>query len=199
MPSLVIDNVIKDYGAFRAIKGVSLSVEPGEFIVMVGPSGCGKSTLLRVIAGLEPITAGRIVINDRDVTAPGAGGPRRRDGVPELRALSAHDRARRTWAFALKMAGRPSAEIDAAVRRAAEILRITEHLRTSGRSELSGGQKQRVAIGRAITRAPEVFLFDEPLSNLDAALDRRCGSSSAGSTPSSRRRWSTSPTTRPRR
>ena len=168
MPSLVIDNVTKDYGAFRAIKSVSLSVDPGEFIVMVGPSGCGKSTLLRVIAGLEKITAGRIVINDRDVTdrEPADRGVAM---VFQNYALYPHMTVAQNMGFGLKMAGRPRPDVDAAVRRAAEILRITEHL-WKRPSELSGGQKQRVAIGRAITRAPEVFLFDEPLSNLDAAL-----------------------------
>jgi multiple sugar transport system ATP-binding protein len=168
MASLEIHNIVKDYGVFRAIKDVSFSVEPGEFIVMVGPSGCGKSTLLRAIAGLEPITSGRIVINGRDVT----------DEEPSDRgvamvfqnyALYPHMTVRDNMGFALKIAGRPRAEIETAVSRAAKTLRITEHLHKKPK-QLSGGQKQRVAIGRAITRSPEVFLFDEPLSNLDAAL-----------------------------
>ena len=168
MPSLVIDDVTKHYGAFRAIKGVSFSVERGEFIVMVGPSGCGKSTLLRIIAGLEPITAGRVVISDRDVTnlEPADRGVAM---VFQNYALYPHMNVAQNMGFGLKMSGRPRAEVEAAVRRAAEILQITEHLDKRPK-ELSGGQKQRVAIGRAITRAPEVFLFDEPLSNLDAAL-----------------------------
>jgi multiple sugar transport system ATP-binding protein len=168
MPSLLIDAVTKHYGAFHAIKGVSFSVEPGEFIVMVGPSGCGKSTLLRIIAGLEPITAGRVVINDRDVThlEPADRGVAM---VFQNYALYPHMNVAQNMGFGLKMSGRSRAEVDTAVRRAAEILQITEHL-SKRPKELSGGQKQRVAIGRAITRAPEVFLFDEPLSNLDAAL-----------------------------
>jgi multiple sugar transport system ATP-binding protein len=168
MPSLVIDNVTKDYGAFRAIADMSFSVEPGEFIVMVGPSGCGKSTLLRIVAGLEPITAGRVVIKDRDVTAlePADRGVAM---VFQNYALYPHMNVAQNMGFGLKMLGRPRAEVDAAVRRAAGILRISEHLAKRPK-ELSGGQKQRVAIGRAITRAPDVFLFDEPLSNLDAAL-----------------------------
>ena len=168
MPSLVIDSVTKHYGAFRAIKGVSFSVEPGEFIVMVGPSGCGKSTLLRIIAGLEPITAGRVIINDRDVThfEPADRGVAM---VFQNYALYPHMNVAQNMGFGLKMSGRSRAEVEAAVLRAAEILQITEHLGKRPK-ELSGGQKQRVAIGRAITRAPDVFLFDEPLSNLDAAL-----------------------------
>ena len=168
MPSLVIDDVTKHYGAFRAIKGVRFSVEPGEFIVMVGPSGCGKSTLLRIIAGLEPITAGRVIINDRDVThlEPADRGVAM---VFQNYALYPHMNVAQNMGFGLKMAGLPKAEVEEAVLRAAEILQITEHLGKRPK-ELSGGQKQRVAIGRAITRAPDVFLFDEPLSNLDAAL-----------------------------
>jgi multiple sugar transport system ATP-binding protein len=166
--SLVIDSVTKDYGSFRAIRDVSFTVERGEFIVMVGPSGCGKSTLLRIIAGLEPITAGRIVIRDRDVTEfePADRGVAM---VFQNYALYPHMNVAENMGFGLKMSGRPRAEVAAAVRRAAEILKITEHLHKKPK-ELSGGQKQRVAIGRAITRAPDVFLFDEPLSNLDAAL-----------------------------
>jgi len=168
MPSLVIDRLSKHYGAFHAIKDVSFSVEPGEFIVMVGPSGCGKSTLLRIIAGLEPITAGRVIINARDVTSlePADRGVAM---VFQNYALYPHMNVAQNMGFGLKMSGRPRAEVEAAVRRAAEILQITEHLEKRPK-ELSGGQKQRVAIGRAITRAPDVFLFDEPLSNLDAAL-----------------------------
>lgn len=168
MPSLEIENIIKDYGQFRAIKGVSFSVEPGEFIVMVGHSGCGKSTLLRSIAGLEGITSGSVRINGRDVTKdePSDRGVAM---VFQNYALYPHMTVRGNMGFALKIAGRPKAEIAAAVERAADILRITDHLEKSPK-QLSGGQKQRVAIGRAITRSPEVFLFDEPLSNLDAAL-----------------------------
>ena len=168
MPSLEIRSVIKDYGAFRAISDVSFTVQPGEFIVLVGPSGCGKSTLLRAIAGLETISAGTIVLNGRDITKeePSDRGVAM---VFQNYALYPHMSVRDNMGFALKIAGRPKAEINAAVQRAASILRITEQLDKRPK-ELSGGQRQRVAIGRAITRSPEVFLFDEPLSNLDAAL-----------------------------
>jgi multiple sugar transport system ATP-binding protein len=168
MPSLEIENIVKDYGAYRAIKGVSFNVDPGEFVVMVGPSGCGKSTLLRAIAGLESVTSGTVRINGRDITRdePADRGVAM---VFQNYALYPHMSVRENMGFALKIAGRPKPEIAAAVQRVAEILRITEHLDKKPR-ELSGGQKQRVAIGRAITRSPDVFLFDEPLSNLDAAL-----------------------------
>jgi multiple sugar transport system ATP-binding protein len=168
MLSLEIENIVKDYGAFRAIKGVSFAVEPGEFVVMVGPSGCGKSTLLRAIAGLEGVSSGSVRINGRDITRdePADRGVAM---VFQNYALYPHMSVRENMGFALKIAGRPRAEIESAVQRAAGILRITEHLDKKPR-QLSGGQKQRVAIGRAITRSPDVFLFDEPLSNLDAAL-----------------------------
>ncbi len=168
MQNLAVENVIKDYGAFRAIKGVSFAVEHGEFVVMVGPSGCGKSTLLRIVAGLEPITSGRVIIGGRDVTKlePADRGVAM---VFQNYALYPHMNVAQNMGFGLKMSGVPKAEVAAAVRRVAEILQITELLDRRPK-ELSGGQKQRVAIGRAITRAPDVFLFDEPLSNLDAAL-----------------------------
>lgn len=168
MRSLVIDNVTKHYGVFRALENVGFSVEPGEFIVMVGPSGCGKSTLLRIIAGLESITSGRILINEDDVTdhEPADRGVAM---VFQNYALYPHMTVAQNMGFGLKMLGGSRAEVEAAVVRAAEILKITEHLAKRPK-QLSGGQKQRVAIGRAITRSPDVFLFDEPLSNLDAAL-----------------------------
>jgi multiple sugar transport system ATP-binding protein len=168
MAHLEIRNLIKDYGAWRAIKDVSFAVEAGEFVVMVGPSGCGKSTLLRAIAGLETVTSGEIRINNRDITRdePSDRGVAM---VFQNYALYPHMTVRQNMGFALKIAGRPKAEIDAAVDRAAKILRIEAQLDKKPKA-LSGGQKQRVAIGRAITRAPDVFLFDEPLSNLDAAL-----------------------------
>ncbi|EAR52044.1 probable ABC transporter, ATP-binding protein [Oceanicola granulosus HTCC2516] len=168
MSHLKINRVEKNYGAFHAVKGVSLEVEEGEFVVMVGPSGCGKSTLLRCIAGLEPITSGTITVGDHDITRaePWDRGVAM---VFQNYALYPHMTVRDNMGFALKVAGRPKAEIRAAVDKAAQTLRITEHLDKKPKA-LSGGQKQRVAIGRAITRAPEVFLFDEPLSNLDAAL-----------------------------
>ncbi len=168
MPSLQIDSVVKSYESFTAIKGVSFTAEPGEFVVMVGPSGCGKSTLLRSIAGLETITSGAIRIDGRDIThaEPSDRGVAM---VFQNYALYPHMTVAENIGFALKMAGRPKTEIAAAVAKAAKILRIEEHLHKTPK-QLSGGQKQRVAIGRAITRAPDVFLFDEPLSNLDAAL-----------------------------
>ncbi len=168
MAELEIRNLIKDYGSFKAIKDVSFSAASGEFVVMVGPSGCGKSTLLRSIAGLETVTSGAIRIDGRDITKdePSDRGVAM---VFQNYALYPHMTVRQNMGFALKIAGRPRAEIDAAVNRAAQILRIEAQLEKKPKA-LSGGQKQRVAIGRAITRAPDVFLFDEPLSNLDAAL-----------------------------
>ncbi len=168
MHSLEIQSLNKSYGGYHAIRGVSLDVEPGEFVVMVGPSGCGKSTLLRCIAGLETVSSGEILIGGREVTRvePSERGVAM---VFQNYALYPHMTVAQNMGFGLKMMGRPKGEVDAAVRRAAEILRITEQLPKRPK-ELSGGQKQRVAIGRAITRSPDVFLFDEPLSNLDAAL-----------------------------
>lgn len=168
MLNLEIKNLIKYYGAFEAIKGVSFSVEPGEFVVMVGPSGCGKSTLLRSIAGLEDVSSGEILINGRDITQdePSERGVAM---VFQNYALYPHMTVRQNMGFALKIGGHSKAETDEAVDRAAKILRIEEQLDKKPKA-LSGGQKQRVAIGRAITRSPDVFLFDEPLSNLDAAL-----------------------------
>ena len=168
MAELEIRNLVKDYGAYKAIKDVSFGVKSGEFVVMVGPSGCGKSTLLRSIAGLETVTSGAIFINGRDITQdePSDRGVAM---VFQNYALYPHMTVRQNMGFALRIAGRPQSDIDAAVNRAAAILRIEAQLEKKPKA-LSGGQKQRVAIGRAITRAPDVFLFDEPLSNLDAAL-----------------------------
>jgi multiple sugar transport system ATP-binding protein len=166
--SLELRQIEKRYGTYHALRGIDLAVEPGEFIVMVGPSGCGKSTLLKSIAGLEPIGSGQMLINGRDVTRaePGERGIAM---VFQSYALYPHMTVAENMAFGLRMARRPRAEIAAAVARAAQILRLTDQLGKLPR-QLSGGQRQRVAIGRAITRSPEVFLFDEPLSNLDAAL-----------------------------
>ncbi len=158
----------KSYGSVDVIKGIDLEVRGGEFLVFVGPSGCGKSTTLRMIAGLESITAGELLIdgqraNDLRPSDRGAA------MVFQSYALYPHMTVAENMGFALKMAGVGKAERAQQVGRAAEILRITDLL---GRfpKELSGGQRQRVAIGRAIVRKPKVFLFDEPLSNLDAAL-----------------------------
>ncbi len=168
MTSLELRQINKSYGAYHALRGIDLAVEEGEFIVMVGPSGCGKSTLLKTIAGLEGITSGQILINGRDVSKaePGERGIAM---VFQSYALYPHMTVAENMGFGLRMAKRPRAEIDAAVTRAAKILRITDQLEKRPK-QLSGGQRQRVAIGRAITRSPDVFLFDEPLSNLDAAL-----------------------------
>ena len=168
MAYLQLKGVEKFFGSLRAIKGVDLTIEKGEFIVFVGPSGCGKSTTLRMIAGLETITGGDLLIdgvraNDLRPADRGAA------MVFQSYALYPHMTVAENMGFALKMSGVARAQRDEQVGRAAEILRITELL---GRypKELSGGQRQRVAIGRSIVRKPKVFLFDEPLSNLDAAL-----------------------------
>lgn len=168
MTSLELRQINKNYGAYHALRGIDLSVEEGEFIVMVGPSGCGKSTLLKTIAGLEGITSGQILINGRDVSREEPG-DRGIAMVFQSYALYPHMTVAENMGFGLRMAKRPKVEIDAAVARAAKILRITDQLEKRPK-QLSGGQRQRVAIGRAITRSPDVFLFDEPLSNLDAAL-----------------------------
>ena len=168
MAEVKLVDLKKSYGNVDIIKGVSLDIKHGEFVVFVGPSGCGKSTLLRMIAGLEEITDGDLYIAGKRVNDVAAARARHRHGVPELRALPAHDGARE---HRLRPApGRvPKAEIEAGRGEAARILQM-EHLLDRMPSQLSGGQRQRVAIGRAIVRKPQVFLFDEPLSNLDAAL-----------------------------
>jgi multiple sugar transport system ATP-binding protein len=168
MAYLQLQGIEKFFGDHRAIKGIDLNIEPGEFIVFVGPSGCGKSTLLRLIAGLEHIDGGVLSLEGRDIThLPSS----KRDlaMVFQSYALYPHMSVAENMSFALKLAGAPTAEIDAKVKKAAEILDLTKYLARTPK-ELSGGQRQRVAIGRAIVRAPKVFLFDEPLSNLDAAL-----------------------------
>jgi len=168
MASVEIRNVQKHYGGFHALDDINLTIDEGEFVVMVGPSGCGKSTLLKTIAGLETVTSGHLLIKDRDVTRlePGDRGIAM---VFQSYALYPHMTVAQNMGFGLRMAGRPKVEIDAAVARAARILRLEEQLDKKPK-QMSGGQRQRVAIGRAITRSPDVFLFDEPLSNLDAAL-----------------------------
>ncbi|MER8749060.1 ABC transporter ATP-binding protein [Mesorhizobium sp. M1050] len=168
MSSVELRKVDKHYAGYHALKAVDLRIEKGEFVVMVGPSGCGKSTLLKTIAGLETINSGQVVINGRDVTREEPG-DRGIAMVFQSYALYPHMTVAENMGFGLRMAKRPKAEIDAAVKRAAQILRLEEQLDKRPK-QLSGGQRQRVAIGRAITRSPEVFLFDEPLSNLDAAL-----------------------------
>ena len=169
MGSIQLKDVRKDFGAVSIINGVDLNIEDGEFAVFVGPSGCGKSTLLRLIAGLEDITSGQILIDGKDVTNVG---PAQRGlaMVFQSYALYPHMSVRSNIAFALKMA-RQSAEHDRSEGRARRrrSLNLTDYLDRKPR-QLSGGQRQRVAIGRAIVREPKAFLFDEPLSNLDAAL-----------------------------
>jgi multiple sugar transport system ATP-binding protein len=168
MGSIQLQQVRKEFGAVKVIKGVDLDIKDGEFVVFVGPSGCGKSTLLRLIAGLEDVTSGKIVIDGKDATGLG---PAQRGlaMVFQSYALYPHMSVRNNIAFPLKMAKVPRDIINAKVARAAATLNLTEYLdRRPG--QLSGGQRQRVAIGRAIVREPSAFLFDEPLSNLDAAL-----------------------------
>ncbi|MBP0438985.1 ABC transporter ATP-binding protein [Tianweitania sediminis] len=168
MGKINLEHVSKSFGVTSIIPDISLQIEDGEFVVFVGPSGCGKSTLLRLIAGLEDVTSGTIRIDDRDVTnaAPAKRGLAM---VFQSYALYPHMSVYKNIAFPLKMAGEDKAVIERKVQDAAKILNLTNYLdRRPG--QLSGGQRQRVAIGRAIVRQPSAFLFDEPLSNLDAAL-----------------------------
>jgi len=168
MGQITLKNVSKSFGATVIIPEIDLTIEDGEFVVFVGPSGCGKSTLLRLIAGLEDTSAGAIVIDGRDVTGE-APAKRKLAMVFQSYALYPHMTVAKNIAFPLKMAGEDKATIDRKVADAARILNLTNYLdRRPG--QLSGGQRQRVAIGRAIVRQPSAFLFDEPLSNLDAAL-----------------------------
>jgi len=168
MAEVSLQQVVKAYGANQVIHGIDLDVKSGEFVVFVGPSGCGKSTLLRMIAGLEDITAGQISIGGRVVNdLP----PRARDIAMVFQdyALYPHKSVFENMAFGLRLRKRPEHEVRARVTEAAGILQITHLLERKPR-ELSGGQRQRVAMGRAIVRQPKAFLFDEPLSNLDALL-----------------------------
>ena len=165
---LSLKRVSKSFGAVQVIHDVDLEIEGGEFVVFVGPSGCGKSTLLRLIAGLEEVTSGDVLIAGTDVTDEDPS-DRGIAMVFQTYALYPHMSVEQNMGFGLKVAGRPKAEVEAKVRQAADILKLTDYLdRRPG--QLSGGQRQRVAIGRAIVRDPEIFLFDEPLSNLDAEL-----------------------------
>ena len=168
MARLRLDGVSRHFGAVRAVEGVDLEIEHGEFVVFVGPSGCGKSTMLRMISGLESVTAGRILIGGRDVTnvAPARRGVAM---VFQSYALFPHMTAAENIGFGLRLAKVPKDDIAARVAEVAATLQIETLLDRYPR-ELSGGQRQRVAIGRSIIRDPQVFLFDEPLSNLDAAL-----------------------------
>ncbi|MCK0166791.1 sn-glycerol-3-phosphate ABC transporter ATP-binding protein UgpC [Jannaschia sp. S6380] len=168
MAEVTIRNLRKSYGAVEVIHGLDIDIADGEFVVLVGPSGCGKSTLLRMIAGLEGVTGGTIAIGDKVVNNLA---PARRDiaMVFQNYALYPHKTVGANMAFALRMSKMPKAEIEDRVARAAEVLGLTPYLDRYPRA-LSGGQRQRVAMGRAIVRDPQVFLFDEPLSNLDAKL-----------------------------
>jgi multiple sugar transport system ATP-binding protein len=168
MGSIRLEGVRKAFGSTTVIPGVDLDIEDGTFVVFVGPSGCGKSTLLRLIAGLEDVSGGRIIIDGRDVAnLPAA--KRGLSMVFQSYALYPHMTVRSNIGFGLKMAGRPRDEVKRKVDAVSEVLNLAVYLdRKPG--ELSGGQRQRVAIGRAIVREPKAFLFDEPLSNLDAAL-----------------------------
>jgi len=168
MGAIEIRGVEKWFDALQVIEGVDLSIADGEFVVLVGPSGCGKSTLLRLVAGLEDVSRGTILIDGRDVTAEPPGG-RGLAMVFQSYALYPHLTVAENLGFALKNAGVPRREIDARVGHAAGILKLDAFLDRLPK-QLSGGQRQRVAIGRAIVREPAAFLFDEPLSNLDAAL-----------------------------
>ena len=168
MAYLQLDNIQKSFGETHVIKGVNLEIDKGEFIVFVGPSGCGKSTLLRLIAGLESITSGNLLLDAKDITHTPSG---KRDlaMVFQSYALYPHMSVYDNMAYGLKIRGMPKDEIDRRVRKAAKTLELEKLLDRLPR-QLSGGQRQRVAMGRAIVREPAVFLFDEPLSNLDAKL-----------------------------
>ena len=168
MSGVTLSNITKKYGEVQVIHGIDLAIKDGEFCVFVGPSGCGKSTLLRMVAGLEDTTGGAISIGARDVTRED---PAQR-GVAmvfQTYALYPHMTVQENMGFGLRMNGYPKAEIAQKVAEASRILKLDDYLKRKP-AALSGGQRQRVSIGRAIVRGPEVFLFDEPLSNLDAEL-----------------------------
>ena len=168
MANVILSETVKKYGSIEVIHGIDLKIEDGEFCVFVGPSGCGKSTLLRMISGLENTTSGNIYIGSEDVTNVDAS-DRGVAMVFQSYALYPHMTVRENMGFGLKMNKTPKDEIIEKVNKATEILKLEPYLDRKPKA-LSGGQRQRVAIGRAIVRGPEVFLFDEPLSNLDAEL-----------------------------
>lgn len=168
MSTIQIKDVKKSFGAVEVVHGVSLDIADGEFLILVGPSGCGKSTLLRMIAGLEDITAGQVIVNDLVINALP---PRQRDiaMVFQSYALYPHLTVKDNMGLGLKQEGQAKSVVEERVAKASKMLDLDDYL-TRRPAELSGGQRQRVAIGRAIVRDPKLFLFDEPLSNLDAAL-----------------------------
>ena len=168
MATIQLSNISKHFGDTAALQNINLDIADGEFIVFVGPSGCGKSTLLRLVAGLDSPTNGKIMIDGKDVTHVAAA-KRGLSMVFQSYGLYPHMNVWNNMAFGLKMAKTPAAEIERKVLAAVDTLQLKEHLYKKPR-QLSGGQRQRVAIGRAIVREPRGFLFDEPLSNLDAAL-----------------------------
>src|ERR687892_1452980 len=169
MAEITMQNIVKEYGdGFKAVNDVSIDVADGEFMILVGPSGCGKSTLLRMIVGLEDITSGEVRIGGQRVNEQA---PRDRNLslVFQNYALYPHLTVFENIAFPLRLAKTPDAQVDERVRNAADLLELEEHLERKP-ANLSGGQRQRVAMGRAIVREAQAFLFDEPLSNLDARL-----------------------------
>src|SRR5208282_3382827 len=168
MAGVTLKNVAKQFGSVKVVDNLSIEVRDKEFAVLVGPSGCGKTTVLRMIAGLETLTSGEIYIGDTLVNDMA---PRERDiaMVFQSYALYPHMNIRENMGFGLKIRQLPKKEIDARVEEAADILGLSDFLDRKPK-ELSGGQRQRVAVGRAIVRKPKLFLFDEPLSNLDAKL-----------------------------
>ena len=168
MGSLVLENIRKSFGSVEVLKGIDLHVDDGEFVIFVGPSGCGKSTLLRVIAGLEDASSGAVRIDGATVSHL----PPSKRGIAmvfQTYALYPHLTVRNNMALGIKQAGQPASEVASRVSAASQMLSLDDYLDRYP-AELSGGQRQRVAIGRAVVRDPQLFLFDEPLSNLDAAL-----------------------------